>query len=269
VDYTALLDDAAGQLLVSVDAGVGTVEFHQPARRNAISYAMWTALARLMPALADDEDVSAIVLRGTQGGPFSAGADISEFQALRATPESAARYAEAVEAGEGAVISCPKPTVALVQGFAIGGGTQLAAACDLRVSDTSARFGVTPAKLGIVYPLPSTARLVDVVGASWASWLLLTGELVDAATALRIGLVHEVTDDVEARVLEVARTLTTRARISHIGAKALIARSAAGHRAHDATIQALYDASLAGPEYAEGVAAFLAKRDPEFRRVRG
>ena len=268
VDVEEALGEAQGQLLVTRDGGVVTVEMHRPERKNAISFAMWTAFGRLMPVLAADDDVDVVVLRGTSGGPFSAGADISEFSTLRSTPESAAAYGQAVEAGERALIDFPKPTVALVQGWAVGGGTQVAVACDLRVCDAGSRFGVTPAKLGIVYALQSTSRLVDVVGQPWASFFLLTGELVDAATALRIGLVHEVADDPEARAYELAGVLASRARVSQVGAKALIAR--AGDRRHevDDEVRALYEASLTGPEYAEGVAAFLAKRPPAFRAVR-
>lgn len=266
----AALGDAAGSLLVTRDDGVVTVELHRPARRNAVTYAMWSALARLMPVLAQDETVDAVVLRGTPGGPFSAGADISEFGTLRSTPASAAAYGEAVTGGERAVIAFPRPTVALVQGWAVGGGTQLAAACDLRVCDTTSQFGVTPAKLGIVYALPSTARLADVVGHSWASWFLLTGELVDADTARTMGLVHEVhpPEAVEARAYALARLLASRARVSQEGAKHLLARVARGERDEDAAVEALYDRSLTGAEYAEGVAAFLAKRSPDFRGVR-
>ena len=262
--------EAAGQLLVRGDDGVVTLELHRPERRNAISYAMWAALGRVLPLLAADDAVDVVVVRGTPGGPFSAGADISEFAELRSTPEAAARYGAAVEEGERALVEFPKPTVALVQGWAVGGGTQLAVACDVRVCDRTSRFGVTPARLGIVYALPSTARLVDVVGQSWASFFLLTGELVDAATALRIGLAHEVhePDAVEARAYALARTLATRARVSHTGGKLLLARVAAGRRDVDDEVRTAYDRSLTGPEYAEGVAAFLAKREPDFRAAR-
>ena len=267
----AALGDAAGALLVSRDAGVATVELHRPERRNAISYAMWFALGRLLPVLDADDDVDVVVVRGTPGGPFSAGADISEFGALRSTPESAQAYGEAVTGGERALLQFAKPTVALVQGWAVGGGTQVAAACDLRVCDTASRFGVTPANLGIVYALPSTARLVDVVGQSWATWFLLTGELVGADAALRMGLVHEVHGpaDVEARAYDLARVLASRARVSQVGAKALLARVARGERDEDDSVLAAYHRSLTGPEYAEGVAAFLAKRAPDFRGARG
>ncbi len=266
--WAEVLGEADGQLRVSGDDGVVTVELHRPERKNAITYAMWSALGRLMPVLASDPAVDVVVLRGTPGGPFSAGADISEFQTLRGTPESAAAYGEAVEAGERALITFPKPTIALVEGWAVGGGTQVAVACDLRVAGPDSRFGVTPAKLGIVYALPSTARLVDVVGQAWASFFLLTGELIDAPTALRIGLVHEVVDDPSERAYALARLLSARARVSQVGAKALISRAVSGRRDVDDAVRGLYQASLTGPEYAEGVAAFLAKRAPDFRGVR-
>jgi enoyl-CoA hydratase/carnithine racemase len=213
-DIIAALGDAAEHLAVSIEEGVATLELRRPDKHNAISYAMWQAFGRLMPVLAADDDVEVVLLRGTPGGPFSAGADIAEFRTLRADPEGARRYGEAVESGEQAIIDFPKPTVALIEGFAIGGGTQLAVACDLRICGEGSRFGVTPAKLGIVYALPSTERLVETVGAAWARWILLTGDLLDAGTALRIGLVHEAVADhlVVARAHEVARTVASRAR---------------------------------------------------------
>ena len=269
-DYDALLGDAAGDLLVTRDGGIVTVRLDRPGKHNAISFAMWSAFGRLMPALAADEEVDVVVLRGTPGGPFSAGADISEFTTLRADPEGARRYGEAVAAGERAIIDFPKPTIALVQGFAIGGGTQVAVACDLRVCDTTSRFGVTPAKLGIVYALGSTARLVETVGAAWARWILLTGDLLDADQALRIGLVHEVLDPaaVEGRAYALASTLAARARISLTGGKTLIERAFAGRLDEDDEVQQLYAQSWTSQEYAEGVAAFLAKRSPDFAAAR-
>ena len=264
------LGDAAGQLLLSRQGGVATLELHRPERRNAITYAMWSALGRVLPLLAADDDVDVLVVRGTPGGPFSAGADISEFSTLRSTPEQAQAYGEAVTGGERALLAFPKPTLALVQGWAVGGGTQVAAACDLRLCDTTSRFGVTPARLGIVYALPSTARLVDVVGQSWAAWFLLTGELVDAQTALRAGLVHEVhpPEELEQRAHALARVLASRARVSQVGAKQLLAALGRGERDEGPAVQEAYRRSLTGPEYAEGVAAFLGKREPDFRAAR-
>ena len=257
-----------GSLLLSRDGGVATVTLDRPDKHNAINLAMWQAFGRLMPELAADDTVDVVLFRGPPGGPFSAGADISEFTTLRRTPEDAERYGEAVTSGERAVITFPKPTVAMVEGFAIGGGSQVALACDLRLCSPGSRFGITPAKLGIVYALPSTARLVDVVGPAWASWILMTGDLVDAQTALRIGLVHEVVEDLEGRTAELLATLGSRARVSLLGAKSLIGKVVAGRREEDDEVRAHYDGSLHSPEYREGVDAFLAKRAPDFRAAR-
>ncbi|MFP5219453.1 MAG: enoyl-CoA hydratase/isomerase family protein [Actinomycetes bacterium] len=264
------LGDAAGSMTVSVDGGIATIALTRPDKHNAVTYAMWHAFGRLMPVLADDDAVDVVVLRGTPGGPFSAGADIAEFTTLRAEPDGARRYGEAVAAGEQALITFPKPTVALVEGFAIGGGTQLAVACDLRVCETGSRFGVTPAKLGIVYALGSTARLVEVVGPAWARWILLTGDLLDAGTALRIGLVHELhaPADVERRAYELARTMASRARVSLLGGKAMVDRAVHGRLDEDDDVLRVYERSWTSPEYAEGVAAFLGKRAPDFRAAR-
>ena len=270
MDLTSVLGDAAPHLSVTRDDGVVTVAFARPDKHNAISYAMWHALGRLMPFLAEDDGCDVVVVRGTPGGPFSSGADIAEFSTLRADPEGARRYGEAVEAGEQALIRFPKPTVALVEGFAIGGGSQVALACDLRVCESGSRFGITPAKLGIVYALGSTARLVEVVGPAWARWILFTGDLLDAQTALRIGLVHEVLDpgDVEGRAYDLARTMASRARVSLVGGKEMVARAAAGRLEEDGDVLAVYAQSWTSAEYAEGVAAFLAKRAPDFRAAR-
>jgi enoyl-CoA hydratase/carnithine racemase len=270
MDLDVVLAEAAPHLAVTRNGGVVTVAFTRPDKHNAISYAMWHALGRLMPVLAEDDSCDVVVVRGTPGGPFSAGADIGEFSTLRADPAGARLYGEAVEAGEQALIGFPKPTVALIEGFAIGGGSQVALACDLRICETGSRFGITPAKLGIVYALGSTERLVEVVGAAWARWILLTGDLLDAATALRIGLVHEVVEPaaVESRAHDLARTMASRARVSLVGGKQMVARAAAGRRDEDDDVLALYAASWTSAEYSEGVAAFLAKRAPDFARAR-
>lgn len=269
-DVTHALGEAAGALLVSVQDGVATVEVHRPDKHNAITYAMWQAFGRLMPVLAEDDRVDVVVVRGTPGGPFSAGADIAEFRTLRADPDGARRYGEAVEAGEQAIVRFAKPTIALVEGYAIGGGTQLAVACDLRVCGESARFGVTPAKLGIIYALPSTARLVETVGSAWARWILLTGDLLPASTAARIGLVHEVVPDADVaeRAMGLARGVASRAQVSLRGGKTMIDRAVAGRVEEDDEVLALYEESWTSAEYAEGVAAFLDKRPPDFHAAR-
>lgn len=249
-------------LRLDTSGPVATLTIDRPAKRNAMSYEMWSALPGLMASVAAAPDVRVLVVRG--GEHFSAGADISEFSTLRAGAEGAARYSEAVHNGERAIASLGKPTIAAVNGFCVGGGCEIALACDLRVASSGARFGITPAKLGIVYNFTSTKQLVDVVGPAWAKQILFSGELIDAATALRIGLVNEVHDDLDGRVKELSEVIASRARVSVRGAKEIINRVTVGQVEEDAAVHALYDEAVHSAEYAEGVTAFLEKRPPRF-----
>src|SRR5882757_7508696 len=203
---------------LDVDGAIATLTIDRPEKRNAMTYEMWSALPDLLGKMAADDAVRALVIRGTDH--FSAGADISEFAALRADSAGARRYGAAVHAGERSIATLGKPTIAAVTGVCVGGGCEIALACDLRIAAADARFGVTPAKLGIVYNATSTKRLVDAVGPSWARQILFTGDLLDAATALRIGLVNELHDDPVARATELATTMASRAQVSVQGSKA-------------------------------------------------
>jgi enoyl-CoA hydratase/carnithine racemase len=254
-------------LRVDVAGAVATLTIDRPERRNAMSFAMWSALPELLAGVRDHPDVRALVVRGA-GGVFSAGADISEFRTLRAGPDGARRYSDAVHAGERALAEFGRPTIAAITGFCIGGGCELALACDLRVAADDARFGITPAKLGIVYHATSTNQLVDAVGPAWAKQILFTGDILDAATALRIGLVNELTpaDGLDARVAELTATIASRSPVSVAAAKTIIGKITAGvgERGEDDEVRALYDTAVLGPDYAEGVSAFLEKRTPKF-----
>lgn len=240
------------QLLHSVKDSVATVVISHPAKRNAMTAAMWSALPPLLAALADDPSVRVLVLTG-DGGTFCAGADIST---LRGSPLEAQRLAVAAEE---ALAAFPKPTLAAVRGHCVGGGAQLAAACDLRFAEQDARFGVTPAKLGIVYPASSTRRLVRLVGPATAKYLLFSGELIDAGRALRTGLVDEVLPaaELDERVARFAGVLASRSQLTQAAAKEF----ADGRTDRDAHWTA--QASAAG-DTAEGVAAFLERREPRF-----
>jgi enoyl-CoA hydratase/carnithine racemase len=208
--------------------------------------------------------VRVLVLRG--GEHFSAGADISEFTTLRKDAEGAARYGEAVHNGERALATLGKPTIAAITGFCIGGGCEMALACDIRVAADDARFGITPAKLGIVYNFTSTKQLVDVVGPAWAKQILFSGDILDAQTALQIGLVNELhpSADLDARVKELSELIASRAQVSVRGAKSIVNRITEGQHVEDEAVRALYDEAVHSAEYAEGVAAFMDKRAPRF-----
>jgi enoyl-CoA hydratase/carnithine racemase len=240
------------QLLHRVTDSVATVVIHHPAKRNAMTTAMWRALPGLLDALAGDPAVGALVLTG-EGSTFCAGADIST---LRESAEEAQGLAVLAEE---ALAAFPKPTLAAVRGHCVGGGAQLAAACDLRFAEESALFGVTPAKLGVVYPASSTRRLVALTGPATAKFLLFSGELIDAGRALRTGLVDEVLPEGELgeRVTEFTRVLVSRSRLTQAAAKEF----ANGRTDRDAYWAA---EARGNGDTAEGVAAFLERRRPRF-----
>jgi enoyl-CoA hydratase/carnithine racemase len=240
------------QLQHSVTDGVATVVIHHPAKRNAMTAGMWRALPPLLDELTADAGVHALVLTG-EGDTFCAGADIST---LRSSPDEAQGLAVLAEE---ALAAFPKPTLAAVRGFCVGGGSQLAAACDLRFAEEGSRFGVTPAKLGIVYPSSSTRRLVSLVGPATAKYLLFSGELIDAERALRTGFVDEVLPEgeLDKRVGEFTRLLATRSLLTQAAAKEF----ANGHLDRDAYWT---ERARGSSDTSEGVAAFLERRAPHF-----
>ncbi|MGW3355119.1 enoyl-CoA hydratase/isomerase family protein [Streptomyces bungoensis] len=240
------------QLSHQVTDSVATVVVRNPAKRNAMTAAMWRALPPLLARLAADPAVRALVLTG-EGATFCAGADIATLQGSPAEAQGLA------VAAEEALAAFPKPTLAAVRGHCVGGGAQLAAACDLRLAEEGALFGVTPARLGIVYPASSTRRLVSLVGPATAKYLLFTAELIDAGRALRTGLVDEVLPEgeLDKRVAELTRILVSRSRLTQAAAKEF----ADGRTGRDAYWAAQ---ALGSGDTAEGVAAFLERRQPRF-----
>ncbi len=165
-----------------IDGEVARLTFNRPDKMNAITHDMWSAIPDVVAAVEGDPGAKVLVVTGA-GPHFSAGADIGEFRALRSTAEGAAVYDKAVTAAVQALSSLRKPSVAMVHGNCIGGGCQLAVACDFRFAAADARFGITPAKLGIVYDFLSTRQLVALIGPANARYLLLSAQLVDAEKA--------------------------------------------------------------------------------------
>lgn len=254
-------------LLLGRDGPAVTLTISRPARLNAVTFAMFARLPALLAEAAALPDVRALVLRGAGTRSFSAGADIAEFAAVRSTPEQAAAYDAAVLAAEEALASFPMPTIAAVHGYCYGGGCGLALACDFRFAAAAARFAITPAKLGLVYPLRSTKRLVELVGPSRAKIILMAGSDYDAAQARSFGLVDEVfdgADALDAGVRDFTALLASRSAVTQRAVKETVARIVDGVSSDDETHAALRAAALASPDYAEGVSAFLERRAPDF-----
>jgi len=252
---------SADHLAVAIDDGVATLWLRRPEKRNAVTYDMWLGIAEQCRRLAADPAVRLLVVRG-EGEHFCAGADIAGM----ATAEPG-EYGRANSAAEAALAAFPKPTLAAITGACVGGGTGIAAACDLRIADATARFGITPARLGIVYPAAAIERVVRLIGPSATKHLLYSAEIVDAGRALRIGLVDEVHPPGELAVRLAAFTdLVARRRslLTQMASKEMVdAVSASG--AIDPAVTARWRGEVAGSgDAAEGMAAFLERREPRF-----
>lgn len=255
------LDSGADGLVATVEDRIATLRIDRPEAKGALTAAMWAAIPGILDTLEQDPGVRVLVLRGT-GEAFSAGADIRELRARREGAESADSYQALNSAAEQALAAFPKPTIAFVQGPCVGGGCQLAVACDLRFADTNARFGITPAKLGIVYDAASTARLARIVGVPTAKYLLFTAELIGSEQAQRAGLVHDVflPQEAEQRVDEIARTIASRSQLTVRAAKDLL-----GSDVIDPNRARKWEQeSRSSTDMQEGLAAFTERRAPEF-----
>jgi enoyl-CoA hydratase len=253
-------------LYVEESGGIATIVINRPEKRNAFSQQMWVRLADLVGDLERDGRAKVVVIRSSDSRAFSAGADIGEFREVRRDPASAGSYDQAVRRAEESLANCVKPTIAMISGFCVGGGCQLAVACDFRFAASNSTFGITPARLGLVYSLVATKRLVDLVGPANAKLLLMSGELVDAERASAMGLVTELCapEDLEERTGAFAATVASRAQLTVRGAKRTVGMILAGSVEETEESRALQSRAYASDDYLEGVDAFLEGRPPRF-----
>lgn len=264
-----MVPTSAEPLLVTADGPVATLWLNRPAKRNAITLEMWRGMPRLLAQLADDPAVRVLVVRG-MGEHFSAGADIGELGAELADPERGPAYRQANRAAEEALADFPRPTLAVVQGSCIGAGCEVAVACDLRLAESRAQFGITPARLGIVYPGFALERVVKLIGAAASKHLLFSGEFIDTTRALRIGLVDEVHESaaLEERLRTYSATLAERSLLTQRAAKEMIG-AVVDHGTIDAELTRAWEReALAAPDGPEGVRAFAERRPARFTWTR-
>lgn len=253
---------ASSHVRVTTDGGVTTITLDRPEKRNAMDLAMWEALRDAARDAAADPAVRVVVVTGA-GDHFCAGADISALGGA-----DAGRFRAANQDAEDALAAVPKPTIAAIRGSCVGGGAQIATACDLRFADDTARVGITPARLGVVYPPSGLERVVPLIGPGAAKHLLYSAELIDADRAHRIGFLDEVhaSDDLHQRVSSFAALLATeRSLLTQQASKAMIDQIVRDG-ALDPDLAATWSAhaSAAPDELAEGRAAFAERRSPVF-----
>jgi enoyl-CoA hydratase/carnithine racemase len=231
-----------------------------------MSLEMWRAMSKLVGTAAGDREVLTIILRGADATAFAAGADIEEMLRIAESEEESWALMNVVRGAEQSLSECPKPVIAMINGICIGGGVELALGCDLRFAARNARFAIPPAKLGLVYSLSSTKRLIDLVGIGRARDLLYSARTIDSAEALRIGFVERVFDDadLERETLAYARTLAERSQYSIRAAKMVSAAALASGTDEDETIRRIRGEAFLGEDLKEGLSAFVAKRPPRF-----
>ena len=217
---------ADGKILQSVTDGVGVITFNNPAKRNAMSLDMWEGLGQALLELRDDPEVRVVIMVGAGDKAFVSGADISQFEKTRHNAEASEEYSRKSAAQRALLADYPKPTIACIRGFCLGGGMQVAMLADIRIASDTSQFGIPAAKLGIAYGYDGLKHLVSLVGPSWARLLMYTGMRIDSAEAVRIGLVDRVLPDAELwnATTEIARNISGNAPLAIQAAKITIAQ---------------------------------------------
>jgi len=255
------------RMIARKDGAVGWIIFNNPARRNAVSLDMWRAIPVILDDYERDPEVRVIVLRGAGGKAFVSGADISEFEKARASVEAVESYDAVSGAAMARLETAKKPTIAMIQGFCIGGGLAVALACDLRIAAENARFGVPAAKLGLGYRANGIKKLLDIVGPAFVKEIFFTARQLGAAEALRIGLVNQVVPEgeLESLVRSYAETIAANAPLTVASVKEIVAELLhAGDDYDHAKCEQLVRECFASDDYVEGRRAFMEKRKPVF-----
>jgi enoyl-CoA hydratase/carnithine racemase len=246
------------------EPSLAIVTIDRAAKRNALDEAAWRDLGMAFARLRGDAALRAIILTGA-GGAFCAGDDIGAFAAVRDDPAARAAYWDHIMGCYAAVSASRVPVVAAISGACVGGGCTLALRCDFRLADATARFGVPPAKLGLVYPPESTQLLVAVAGQSMARRMLYTGTMIGAAEAASCGLADQVVADAMAAARDFVRPMLDAAPLSLAAAKIACDAAMLGRLDERAAeVRALSDQADASEDYREGARAFAEKRRPVF-----
>jgi enoyl-CoA hydratase len=255
------------KILAHKEAGVGTVTFNNPERLNAVSLEMWEAAKRALDGFAADPDVRVVVLTGAGGKAFVSGADISKFGSERATLEATRAYDVTTAATFNGIYEFPKPTIAMIRGYCIGGGLALAVCCDLRICSDNSRFAVPAAKLGLGYGYAGLKRLVDVVGPSYAKEIFYTARQFDAQEAYAMGLVNRVMPaaELESAVKSITDLISANAPLTIKAVKFAVAEAVKDETERDpARMTEMVEACFKSSDYTEGRTAFMEKRKPVF-----
>lgn len=258
----------SAKILARIDDGIGRITFNNPDKRNAMSMDMWLALAQVLQTLAAQQSLRVLVLQGAGDKAFVSGADISEFEQKRNSQEQRDAYEAAFDEAQDRLANFATPTIAMIQGYCVGGGMALALSCDIRIAGDGARFAIPAARLGVGYGYGSVKSLVAVVGPALAKDILFSARFLEADEALRIGLANLVVPraELESRVADYAATVAANAPLTIRSIKAAVGEIIAdpGQPGPD-FVEELVKACFLSADYREGRSAFMEKRKPVFK----
>ena len=256
------------KLIVENKGPVGWITFNQPEKRNAVSIDMWEAIPGALERFAADPEVRVIALKGAGDKAFVSGADISQFEKDRSSAEGVKRYEEIGDRAQGLLAASEKPTVAMIRGYCLGAGINIALCCDLRVAADDARLGIPAARMGLGYRVSATKNLVDIVGPARTREILITARQYGAQEALAMGLVHRVVPaaELQAATDELLAGIAANAPLTQAAAKLIVrellkVNGSLDEKACKAAVQRCFDSE----DYKEGRRAFMEKRKPAFR----
>jgi len=257
----------SGRVAARRDGAIGWLVFDNPGRRNAVSLEMWEAIPRVLDDFAADADIRVVVLTGAGDKAFVSGADISQFEKERSNADAVKRYDEIGERAQASLAGYDKPVIAMIRGYCLGGGLNVANLCDLRIASDDARFGIPAARMGLGYRASSMKKLVDIVGKSAALEIMITARQFSAEEALRMGLVHKVVPvpELETATRAYCDMIAANAPLTMRASKRIIREVTRGGGYDAATCEAWVKECFASEDYIEGRQAFMEKRKPVFK----
>ncbi len=264
----AAIQTLTDQLLARKEGAIGWIVFNQPQKLNAVSFEMWQALPVVLDQFAKDDEVRIVILKGEGEKAFISGADISQFGEKRSSTASVLEYNAAADRANKALQEFPKPTLAMIRGYCIGGGVAVAIACDIRIVADDTRYAIPAGKLGLGYRFIGVKRLIDLVGPSFTAEIFYTARQFNAQEALQMGLVNRVVPlaELERYTMEYANTIAGSAPLTLASIKRNIIE---WHKDPDERnlelAQKLVDACFTSKDYKEGRTAFMEKRKPQFK----
>lgn len=247
--------------------GIAVVTLAREAQHNVLSVASWRRLLTIFTELAEDPQLRAVVVRGAGTRAFGAGADIKEFPQMRLSPESALAYNESIAATLRAVSALPVPVVAMIGGLAVGGGCELAAACDVRIASSNARFGIPIGRLGVTLGYAEASMVAALIGTAALKYLLFSGRLIGAEQAAGLGLIQVLVEpeDLVEETVSLVDAIVTSSEVTIRASKLVVDMTGRTLTAADTElITRIAVEAYGGADLKEGVAAFEARRPPQF-----